>query len=421
MIKFLGFNFTSLMNLFIRTISLGLKFIFVVFLGKYSNDETNLGVYGIFASSISYSLYLIGFEYYIYVSRKITQESSEIKEYYIKNQLVFYFINYILLFPIILLLLFGYDFISLTFLWVFVITLICEHLGQEMFRLLSIFKRPIAANITLLFRSCWIIFAFVHFIFSKQVDLYFYFQLWAISSFLALLVGGSFIKRDINLSKIIEAKIDYKEIKKGLKISGFFLIASLSNQTIFLSGRFFLDYYFDKGIVGVYTFFSQFINVIEVIIYNLVIMIIFPYLLETAHTDKLKFMGYVSNFKKKLYYILILTVLALSFSMPFIVMFMNKPLATENIYSFYVLIVASIFYNLSLISHYILYSFNKDMTLLYTSLIAVIINISLNLILTNSYGIMGIAFSYLTAMFYMFISKEIHKRRLFHKHIMDNV
>ncbi|MDO5978845.1 lipopolysaccharide biosynthesis protein [Flavivirga spongiicola] len=293
-------------------------------------------------------------------------------------------------------------------------------MGQEIFRLLSVFKRPLAANITLLIRSFWIIFSLVNFIFTEQIEMHLYFQLWAVSSFIALIVGGFFLTKNIEFKKIIKTKVDYREIKKGVKISFLFLISSLCTQTILLSGRFFLDYFDGKAIVGVYTFFSQFINVIEVIVYNLVVMMIFPHMLETAYKDKIKFTEYVVAFKKKTIIILVFCTIGLGFGMPYLVEFMDKPLADNNLISFYILLLAAIFYNISLMAHYILFSYGKDKIILYASLSAVILNLTLNYFLTESLGLLGIAISYLSAMLVILIIKVYYKAR-FNKNSYENI
>ncbi|WP_170251707.1 lipopolysaccharide biosynthesis protein [Aquimarina intermedia] len=409
----------SLANLILRGASLLLKFVFVVFIGKYSIDESNLGIYGIFNSSIGYTIYIVGFEYYVYVSRKITQEKTEI-EYYLKHQLVFYSLTYLLLLPLIIFILFGFNFIEYSYILLFCVVLIAEHLGQEVFRLLSVLKKPLKANFVLLIRCLWIVLSIVHYLSFKEISIRTYFLFWSLSSLFGLLIGILLMKKYVDFKKLLYVNVNFYEIKKGVKVSLFFFISSLSIQTILLSGRFFLDFHYNKQIVGVYTFYSNIINLIEVVIYNLVIMIIFPYMLESAYSNKEKFKKIATNFRKKAYLLTFISSIIIALIMPLLLLFLDKSLATERLWGFYILLIGSLMYNFSLVHHYILYAFNKDKYILKAALFSVLVNLILNYFLVKEYELYGICISYFFSMLIILLCKGWFKKKTYVYENIDN-
>lgn len=393
---------------------MALKFCFVIFLGKFSQDETNLGIYGIFNSALGYGIYIIGFEYYVQVARSIYEKGRTL-EYNVKNQLFFYSVSHLVFVPLILIAVFGNGFLEISYLWIFIAVLVAEHLSQECFRLLSALKRPIGANIVLLIRNLWILISFFDFLTSRKIELVVYFKYWILSSTIGLVVGILFLGKHLKIKTFLSEKIEFKSIKKGIGTSIFFFISSLSIQTILLSGRFFLDFSFDKKIVGVYTFYSNIVNLIEVVIYNLVVMMLFPYLLESANQKKEEFRKYSMIIKKKIIVLTIVCTGIIGLGMPFLVNFLDKTLASDNLYTFYVLLLGATFYNFSLISHYILYALSKDLFILRSAVFAVAINIIINFIFVPSKGLLGACLAFTISMVVLLISKERFKRNVFYE------
>ncbi len=122
---------TALFNIFFRGITLLSKFIFILFLGKYSVDETNLGVFGVFSTTVALLIYVVGFDFYVYNTREIILNTDNYI-HKLKNQLVFHLIAYLLIIPAAIFCIYKFDFVSIEYLWLLLILLISEHLGQEL-------------------------------------------------------------------------------------------------------------------------------------------------------------------------------------------------------------------------------------------------------------------------------------------------
>lgn len=63
-------NFSQLTNIAIRGSTLASKFLLIFFLARFL-EPSELGVYGLFAATIGYSLYLLGFDFYTYTTREL--------------------------------------------------------------------------------------------------------------------------------------------------------------------------------------------------------------------------------------------------------------------------------------------------------------------------------------------------------------
>ncbi|MBK9455474.1 MAG: hypothetical protein IPO24_07730 [Bacteroidetes bacterium] len=144
-------NWITSANLGIRGATLIGKFLLVYFLADQLTVEQN-GVWGIFTTSIALSLYVVGLDFYTYSSRRILDFKEEDRSPMLRDQLVFYFISYLVLFPI-LGLLFVFNVIDIKFAIFFYAILIFEHLAQEAYRTFVVFSKPIIANIILFLRT----------------------------------------------------------------------------------------------------------------------------------------------------------------------------------------------------------------------------------------------------------------------------
>ena len=99
-----------MINLALRGITLGSKFLLSIYLVKFLSLEAN-GEYGIFVATISMLTYVLGLDFYSFNNREILQENSLESGKKIKNQFFLFTLVYLLVLP--LLYVFGlFDFIG---------------------------------------------------------------------------------------------------------------------------------------------------------------------------------------------------------------------------------------------------------------------------------------------------------------------
>jgi O-antigen/teichoic acid export membrane protein len=402
---------TAILNVFFRGITLLSKFIFILFLGKYSLDETNLGVFGIFSTTIALLIYVIGFDFYVYNTREIIANLDNYIDK-LKNQLVFHLVAYLAIIPLAVFFLFKLNFISIEYLCLLLILLVSEHLGQELYRLFTTLGKSTIANSILFIRSgLWVWYILLDFfVFENEIVLKKYIIIWAIFSW------GSFFILSIVLVNISKIKFknyslpDWNWIGKGFKTSSVFFIGSLSFLVIQFSDRFMIDYFYGKKLVGVYTTYAQFTNAIDVFTFSAITMVTYPKLVKTISIP-LEYSAIKRKFSTQLIIMSLFLILIAYFFAPFIFKFLGKKMIEDEINTFYILLGGVFFLITSNIFHYDLYVRKKDNIILYTAIIGVMMNVVLNLILIPKFNIFGAAIATLISFFVIFLLKYLYSRR----------
>ncbi|MCF6349954.1 MAG: polysaccharide biosynthesis C-terminal domain-containing protein [Flavobacteriaceae bacterium] len=402
---------TGFYNIFFRGITLISKFIFIIFLGKYSVDETNLGIYGLIATTIALLIYIIGFDYYIYNTREILNTVNE-KIERIKNQLYFHLLAYLIIIPISFFLIFKLKFINVEYLWLLLVLVISEHLGQELYRLFTTLEKSIIANMMLFFRSglwAWCV-IFDFFILKNPINLKKYILLWTIFSWLSFLVFILLLKKVIKISKLTFSKPNWSWIKAGVKTSSVFFIGSLSFLIIQFSDRFMIDYFFDKKLVGVYTTYAQFTNAIDIFTFSVITMVAYPKLIKSFKDTK-KYNKIKSQLFKHLILLSTILILLVCLIAPYIFNFLGKELILNEINTFYILLVSVFVLIISNVYHYDLYVKKQDNYIVKAAFIGMLLNVALNMFLIPKLNIFGAAIStlvsYTTILIYkLYFSKK---------------
>lgn len=269
---------TGIYNVFFRSLTLFAKFLFILFLGRYSPNELNLGVYGLFVTSVTLLVYFIGFDFYVFNTREIINNRTHLSEK-LSNQLMLHLIVYVAIIPIAVLILGRTGIIGSSYLWIFVFLVVAEHLGQEFYRLFTTLEKSVFANIILFIRSgFWVLIVFFdYFVLQNPVDLKKYLIFWLCCSSSAVAFSTIFVGKNYN---ILFSPPDFGWIVKGLKAASVFFLSSISFQVIQFSDRFIIDFFYGKKMVGIYTMYSQFTNAIEIFTFSAITMVAYPKMIK---------------------------------------------------------------------------------------------------------------------------------------------
>ena len=146
----------KIINLILRGLTLGSKFLLSIYLVKFLSLEAN-GEYGIFVATVSLLTYILGMDFYSFNNREILQNNIADAGNKIKNQFILFFYIYLIVLPLLYFL--GlFNFIGDEYLLLFYVILIFDHISTELYRLLVVFSKPIQANINLFLRTgIWIL------------------------------------------------------------------------------------------------------------------------------------------------------------------------------------------------------------------------------------------------------------------------
>jgi O-antigen/teichoic acid export membrane protein len=393
------------LNLFFRALTIVSKFLLSLIIVK-SIGVSELGVYGIFQTTVMLLVYLLGFDFYTFNAREITREERRPITFYLGNQLLFHAIIYVFVLPLSLLI-FWSRVLPPEYGILFYLVLITEHLSQEVYRVLIVLKKSVVASFTLFLRSgLWV--GVLYFIWTfglggKTLTLVFWF--WFTGALVSILIGAL----NFDLSK--KFRVDWKWIKLGARISGPFLIATVFYKIIEYSGRYFLDFFWTKDEVGIFTFFSSVSNTMFVLVHSTVIIVMTPHLLSAANKNIEEFNRVFQKFRNQ---VLAAStagfILAGIFIFPVLDLIDTAPL-NSHISEYFFLLLATGFFCLSYIPHYRLYAYRQDRSLLQAAIVGATINIFANWVLVPNFGLMGAAFSQVLSMFFLLLIKVLLSRK----------
>ena len=405
---------TKTINLVLRGITLGSKFLLSIYLVKFLSLEAN-GEYGIFVATISMLTYVLGLDFYSFNNREILQENSSESGKKIKNQFFLFTIVYLIVLPLLYVL--GlFDFIGEKYVFLFYLILIFDHISIELYRLLVVFSKPIQANMNLFLRTgIWIlvlIFAW-HNDFEELKNLKSVFNFWMIGSFLSV-AYSIFSLSTTGISIPWREKIETKWILAGLKIATPFFIATLSYKTIQFADRYMVEFYLGTKQTGVYYFFSNISMLIETFVQTTVVMIYSPQLIASLKKDKPFQINIFKTFSKEIVIYSVLAVVSVCAIIYPLLYIVEKTELFLSISVFFVMITTRFIFNISLIYHFKLYVAKKDRIIMTSTLVAVLFNVSLNFILIPYYGLIGGALATLISILIMMGFKLFYAKKYEH-------
>ena len=400
---------TKLIALILRGVSMGAKFLLVIGLSK-EFTPSEYGVFSLIITTLTFLIFIVGFDFYNFSHREIVNNNNK-EASFLFNQLYFHLACYAVCFPLTVFMFYKTG-ISMSYLTPLYILLILEHIGQEIFRLFNLYNKPNVANLTLVFRTAFWITIMVLFeglIFSRAITIQTVLFYWIGGSLLSICysVFHALYGQKTNSIDINKIKLDIKWITKGIKVSITFFLGTVAYKLIEYSDRYIIDMYLNKEQVGVYSFYANLSNIINVVVGALTIALLVPNLMRDVNskiTSRIE-ASKRSFFKEIAIITLSVAVLVLVLITP-ILNWLEKPIYSEEVSSFYILVFANVFLNFSLFYHFLLYSYKKDKAILTPTIYAALLNVVLNLIFIPKHGIIAASYSTLISFFLILVLKH---------------
>jgi len=382
-----------ILNIFLRGITLISKLFLIVFLAKLLPPE-QIGVYGLVIATISYALYLVGFDFYTFSTREIVSCDEDQWPSMIRDQAVFSLIMYIVIFPS-LLAVFIFDVLEWGIVGWFYTLLVLEHISQELNRLLIAMGRPITASVVLFVRmGAWCFVAIALMLqFPMTRSLTTIWSAWLLGTLVSVFLAV-FSLRHLNWKQTSQDPVNWAWLKNGARTAFIFFLGTIALRGIFTLDRYIMKYYVGLEILGVYVFFVLIGNGLYSLIDAGVIVFVYPKMVGAYR--KGNFEEYRKNIKELILGILITIMMLLIGLWLFInplLDFVGKVEYSRNINSFWLIMFAICIWCVSMIPHYILYSKGKDKIIIISTWITFAVFTFLSLILVPSYGLQGIAYS----------------------------
>jgi len=396
--------FNKMLPLSLRGGALASKFILIIFI-SHNYTLSNLGEYALIVAGVSYTGYLLGFDFYTYSSRRIIGSSRKEQSSFLKNQFFLYFIHYSLA-VLITCMFVLYEPALKNVAIIFVILIILDHCSLEVMRLLVVYEHPFSANLQFFIRNGLWVYAYIPYAFTNaDVPFYTIWFFWIVAEIISIFFIIIVLKK-IPFSLIMRSKIDHQWILQGLKVCLPLLISTLSLRGMFTADRYILGYFGNKEIVGVYSYFSSFSSSIMAFVDASVVMLFYPKLVRYSKEGLRK--KYLAT-KEKFLKALVITSLCITATLMICVPYISKVIKKESFLNslplFYILLLGSIMYCVSLVYHFDLYARNLDRYIIKSSILAFLVSIVLMVILGYLYSSIGIAISQFIGITVLLIAK----------------
>jgi O-antigen/teichoic acid export membrane protein len=359
-------------NLCLRALTLAMRFLLVVILAKFLS-VAEVGFYGLFAAAIFYGVLFFGLDMYVFTTREIAKTGKETAGGQLKDQAIIVVFAYLALAPLTLALLPRLGLPSSLIYW-FVPILIFEHLNQEIFRLLTVLQEQLTASLLLFIRQgSWVLILIA--LFWSQAEarsLEAVLMLWLGASVLAAL-GGIWKLSRLGLGGWT-ARVDWGWIRRGLKIAGLFLIATLALRAIQTFDRFFLEGLMGIEVVGAYVLFVSLAAAMTAFIDAAVFAFKYPRLLTLVDApSQQEFQSEVRQMAMQAALGIAVFIALSVLCLPVLLNWIDKAAYRDFTELFYWALAASAVFTLSMVPHYVLYAKGRDTAILFSQLAAMLI------------------------------------------------
>ena len=363
---------TRILNMVLRTATLGARFVFVFFLAKYL-DPQSVGYYGLFTATVGYFLYLVGLDFYTYTTREILKASPEQRGQMLKGQAALSVLLYAIVVPLAVWVLPQAHWPGELLLWFFPI-LVFEHINQEISRLLVALSEQITASLILFMRQGSWALAIVGLmaVDADMRQLQAVMACWLVAGVIAALLGILKI-RQLRMGGW-SLPVNWAWVKKGAMVSLAFLLATLALRGVQTVDRYWLQSLTSIEVVGAYVLFLSIAGTLMVFLDAGVFAFAYPELIALHHQQQ--HAQAHRKVKQLLVYILLAAVAFSAISwllLPYLLQWINKPLYTESMELYPWLLLATVINALGMAPHYALYAQGRDRIIIGSHIAAMVV------------------------------------------------
>jgi len=239
------------LTLSLRALTLAIKFAFILSLAAFL-PPAEVGLYGLIAVTVFYSIYFVGFEFYTYSTRDMVARPRSEWSGLLSSQLVFFCLMYLVVLPVSSIL-FLLGMLPWAVMASFVLLVVLEHLSTELMRFLVAIEKPLLATLIIFIKQgLWA----VSFTFAMWLDPEFrnvsdLLMFWIIGVSGSLLIGvGPLFKLDW---KGALSRLDWRWIRAGVVIAVPLLVSSVAVRSLFTFDRYAFEALNGLELLGAYS------------------------------------------------------------------------------------------------------------------------------------------------------------------------
>ncbi|MEQ8925373.1 MAG: hypothetical protein RLO81_06135 [Fulvivirga sp.] len=245
----------NIVSVLIRVSGMSGKFLMVIAMAS-KLSLTSVGLWGLISAFVLLTTFLLGLEMHTYYTPKISSQADD-NRLLIQNikgivfiRIISFSLIYIIALPIIDNFISGYGLEIL-------VIVILDSTSQEINRFLVAKGKIIQSNLVIALRSglwCFFVLAFWY-LFQMHDNFNLVLLLWAIFSFISVLIGLSF---DLDIRKIEQLRID--KLLEIINYSRFYIASSASMRSAFFLDKLIISYFLGRELLGIYTMFQTVFN-----------------------------------------------------------------------------------------------------------------------------------------------------------------
>jgi len=395
-----------LINVTLRVFTMGSKFILIFALARLLTPS-DVGLYGLITATVSFSILLIGADYYTYSQRELLARPLQQWSFVIQHQIKALFILYIVFIPIHFLI-FIMGFIDWKYAVWFFLLLVVEHISQEIYRLLvAMHKQLIASWVFFIRFGSWVFLLLPLMYFNVQYqNLETLFSVWMMGSLLSIIVGSVAIKKI--LPGWDRVKTDYAWLKKGFKVGGLFLVSTLCFKALLTFDRYSVEALGSIEMLGVYVFYIGIVMSAFSLLEPAVFSFLYPRMLQAYQAkDTTKYQKLLKELVVSTVGVSVVLALVIWYATPLIILWIDKPIYSYFLSAFIYIIFAGFLYAIGHIPHYALYAMKEDKWIVSAHITAVAIFFTALTLLQYKSGIKVVALALLFSFGWVALVKTV--------------
>lgn len=392
-------------NISLRAITLLSKFLLIFVLASYLEPKV-VGLFGLFAAAILYSLYFVGFDFYTFANRELLRNEEQKWIGMIRDQMVTYGIAYIFLFPLFLYLFYS-GMLPIRLIGWFFLILMLEHIAQEFNRLYVTLSKQILASVILFIRSgLWPLIITVIFLtdsFPRTIDIVLF--SWAVSAFIACMLGFYYLKEIDKTS--LSYSINWLWIRRGVIAALPFLLSTITIRGLSFFDRYAVELLAGIEVVAPYVLFVGISTALLSFLDAGVFVFFYPKMIHAYNRkDRGIFRQHVRSMLVQVLIIVVSYSVITLIVIDFILQLLGKPLYNQYVFILPWLLLINAINAFSTIPHFVLYSTNNDKQIVIINVLSLLTFFSSLIFFTivningNIYNvIMALVLSYLLVLF----------------------
>lgn len=358
----------QIINIGIRGLTLSIRFALIFLLAIYLPPE-DVGLYGLITVTISYTLYLLGFDFYTFSTRDLLKKTREEWPNLLISQCVLFLLLYIAVLPFSLLL-FLYGYLPWYLATLIMALMVTEHLSQELNRLVIAMERPIVASVIMFGRQAlWVVFLVLFMVNdAKYRNIESVLLFWLVGSIISILLGSRVLK-SLNW-KFTLRKIDWVWIRRGISIAFPLLIATLALRAIFTLDRYVFEALNDLALLGAYSLYMGIAGAMLSFMDAGVFAFTYPKMIRYSNlSDSKAFKLAYSVLIKQTFAWLAILIISAAVAAPLLFNWIPEPIYSENWLLLMGVLVSMALFIVSMVPHYGLYAKSEDKPIVFAHIV----------------------------------------------------